>query len=191
MTGTLFLVVGPSGAGKDTLIGLARERLAAGGRHLFPRRVITRPAGAGGEDHVAATADSFAADAAAGRFALHWEAHGLAYGIPATIADSLAAGTHVVANVSRGVIAEALRRFPSVRVVHVTASPEVLACRLAARGREDPADVAARLARAAYPIPDGAPVVTVVNDGSLAAAGAAMVRALAGGEADQPAGSQV
>ncbi len=97
-------------------------------------------------------------------FALSWSAHGLRYGIPV---EAAAAAPVVVANVSRGVIAEAARRF-SVRVIEVTAPPDILAARLAARGRETAADVAGRLTRTAV-IPDGVPVETVWNDGLLQA----------------------
>ena len=40
--GTLVVVVGPSGAGKDTLIGLARALCANDARVVFPRRIVTR-----------------------------------------------------------------------------------------------------------------------------------------------------
>ncbi len=154
----LVLVVGPSGAGKDTLLNAARRTLACDQRFRFVRRVITRPADTAGEDHEPVTEAEFAARA----FALHWAAHGLRYGIPADIASDLASGVVVVANVSRGVIAEAATRFP-VRIIEVTAPPEVLAERLAARGRETAADIAERLART-VPLPDNVVVDTVLND---------------------------
>ena len=90
------------------------------------RRVITRPADPGGEDHEPVTEAEFAAR----DFALQWQAHGLHYGIPADIAVDLAAGLVVVANVSRAVIADAADHFP-VRVIEVTAPPHILAARLA------------------------------------------------------------
>jgi ribose 1,5-bisphosphokinase len=71
----------------------------------------------------------------------------------------------VVANVSRGVIAEAVERF-SVRVIEITAPPQVLAARLARRGRESAADVAVRLARSVA-VPDGIPAETVMNDATV------------------------
>jgi len=157
----LVLVVGPSGAGKDTLLDAARATLAGDPRFRFVRRVITRPADAGGEAHEAVTEAAFATR----DLALSWRAHGLSYGIPADIADDLRAGRTVVANVSRGVISAAAQRFP-VRVIEITAPPEVLTGRLAARGRETAADIAARLARSVA-LPDGIPSETVMNDGSI------------------------
>lgn len=162
--GTLFPVVGPSGAGKDTLIDAARR---ARPDVVFPRRVITRPEEKGGEPFEGVTEAEFRRRAEAGAFAFTWDAHGLSYGIPAGIAEALAAGRDVVFNGSRGIVAAARARFPRLRVIVVTAPPEVLAARLAARGREDAADIARRLARAGYAAPEGPDVVTVVNDGSV------------------------
>ncbi|HEY2621423.1 MAG TPA: phosphonate metabolism protein/1,5-bisphosphokinase (PRPP-forming) PhnN [Acetobacteraceae bacterium] len=154
----LVLVVGPSGVGKDTLLEAARQALTDDPRFRFVRRVITRPAHGGGEGHEAVTEAEFAAR----DFALQWQAHGLRYGIPV---DAIGPGIIAVANVSRTVIAEAARHF-SVRVIEITASPEVLAARLVSRGREAAADVAARLARRVT-VPDHVPADTVLNDGVL------------------------
>jgi ribose 1,5-bisphosphokinase len=154
----LVLVVGPSGAGKDTVLGMARRALAADSRFRFVRRAITRPAEAGGEDHEAVSEAAFDRRA----FALHWQAHGLRYGIPADIVQDLDRGAVVVANASRAVIAEAAAKFP-VRVIEVTAPPDVLARRLAERGRETAEDAARRLARD-VPIADHVATDTVVND---------------------------
>ena len=96
MSGTLVLVVGPSGSGKDTLIGGAARDLAGDGAFVFPRRIITRPTEAGGEPHIAQTLPAFEEAEKAGAFALSWRAHGLAYGIPGAIRGDLRAGRHVV-----------------------------------------------------------------------------------------------
>jgi phosphonate metabolism protein PhnN/1,5-bisphosphokinase (PRPP-forming) len=175
-------VVGPSGAGKDTLLDGARAALAGDPAFLFARRVITRPADAGGEAHEAVTEQAFAALRAAGALALWWRAHGLHYGISAGIADEIASGRVVVANLSRAVLPEAASRFP-LRVLHVTAPMPLRAARLAARGRESVADIAARLAREA-PLPPGLDVATVVNDAALEAGLAAVMAALSRAAAD-------
>lgn len=180
MRGTLILVVGPSGAGKDTLIAGATARLAGDRRFLFARRAITRPAGAGAEDHEPIERGMFEALRAADGFLLAWEAHGFGYGLPAALDAALAAGTHVVANVSRTVLAEAQGRFPPVAVVAVEAPPELLAARLAARGREQDAAVAARLAREGAGIPEGIAPIALANDGTIEAGIARFLAALEG-----------
>ncbi len=164
--GTLFLVVGPSGAGKDTLIDGARRSLEPDGRFFFPRRVITRPADSGGEDHDAMDPAAFEAAERDGAFALSWRAHGLAYGVPLCITGRLDAGYHVVVNVSRGVIAPARARFAQVRIIHVEASREILAGRLADRRRESAEAQAMRLKRASAIAVEGDDVTRLVNDGS-------------------------
>lgn len=167
--GRLVLVVGPSGAGKDSLIDAARQALAGAPQFCFPRRIITRGSDPVSEVHDTVSETEFARQREAGLYFLHWGAHGLFYALPGSVAADLAAGRTVVANVSRAVIDEARRRHPATTVVVVTAPPAVLAARLAGRGREDAAAIERRLARAAQE-PSGPGVVTVMNDGPLAAA---------------------
>lgn len=145
--GALVLVVGPSGAGKDTLMAAARALLADRTDIHMARRRVTRT-DTTGEDHAPVAPATFEADLAAGRYPLWWRAHGLAYALGPEVADAIRAGHTVMANGSRATLPEARRRFERAYVVLVTAPPEVLAARLAARGRESAADVAARLARA-------------------------------------------
>lgn len=191
--GVLFLVVGPSGVGKDSVLDGARAALAADHGFLFPRRTITRPADAGGELHDAMTPQAFEAAEAAGAFCLSWRAHGLAYGIPRAVADALAAGRSVVVNVSRTVIDQARRELAPVRVLAITASPEALAARLRGRGRESEDEIARRLARAAAFAVAGEDVITLSNDGALAdtvAACVALLRREADAATSCHAGSQ-
>jgi len=168
----LVLVVGPSGAGKDTLIDMARATLTGDARFCFVRRVITRGAEAGGEDHQAVDNAGFARR----DFALQWDAHGLRYGIPRDIESDIVRGRVVVASVSRGVIAAAAARYP-VRVVLVDAPADLRAARLAARGRESFADVSARLARSVA-LADGVATETVMNDGTPEQGAARFIAAL-------------
>lgn len=171
----LVLAVGASGVGKDSMLDGARAAFAADPRVVFVRRVITRPAGSGGEDHIAASPEEFASMCEAGAFAIHWPANGLAYGLPRRMDDDLAQGRVVVANVSRQILDDARERYPGLTVCVVTASTDTLRARLAARGRESPAEIEARLARVGAPTP-GRDVVTIANDGDLAVAVAAFAR---------------
>lgn len=141
MSGRLALVFGPSGAGKDTLPLAAAESLAGRPRSRFVRRVITRRFSAGDEQNEAASL----CRQAAGAFALDRSAHGLHYGNPADIPGDRAAGTTVVASVSR-TEKEAAARFP-VRPIEITAPVALRAARRAARERESETVVADRLKR--------------------------------------------
>lgn len=162
MSGCLVCVVGPSGAGKDTLIGLARAALADDPGFVFPRRLVTRPANAF-EDHATLSEDEFEAGLREKKFALSWRAHGLGYALEGAVGEAAEAGAIVVCNVSRSSIGDARERFPQVRVVLVTAPVGVLAARLAARGREGGIDLEGRLARIGLE-GAGRPDLIIVND---------------------------
>jgi ribose 1,5-bisphosphokinase len=166
-------VAGPSGAGKDTLLDAVRADLGGDARFHFARRSVTRPVTPGGEVHEALSAEGFEAALAAGAFILHWRAHGLGYGIRH---DEAPAGCVVVLSLSRAVLSQAAALRP-LRVIEVTAPPELLAERLARRGREDAASIAARLARE-MPLPPGLDVTRVANDGPVAAGAARLRQAL-------------
>jgi ribose 1,5-bisphosphokinase len=172
--GRLILVVGPSGAGKDTLLGLAQAACAEDQDILFPRRVVTREASAA-EDNVAVTADEFRRALEQGSFAVHWEAHGHAYALPVEINDDIRAGRTVVANVSRTVVGALRRTYAKVVVVSITAPPEVLAERLAARARRSDGNIEQRLSRS---VEDASADVTIVNAGSADYHGRQLVRVI-------------
>lgn len=178
MRGTLVLVVGPSGAGKDTLIAAARKALAGDPLFVFVRRMVTRDAIADLEDHDTISWAEFNASRQSGACGLAWEAHGLGYALPGSIRDDLDAGKVVVANVSRHVVAEAVQRFARCVVIAVAANAKVRAARLAGRGREDAIEVAARLSRQVEDQWAGAHAVTVDNSGDLATSTAAFIAAL-------------
>lgn len=172
-------VVGPSGAGKDTLLDAARLHFAGRPGLHFVRRTITRPAEAGGEDYDSVTPARFAALEAEGAFAVSWQAHGLSYAVPRAECRLLAEGGVVIGNGSRGALPAFARTFPALVILNVTARPDILAERLARRGRETAGDIAARLARE-QPIAARYRVLTVDNSGSLAEGKAAMIAALQG-----------
>ncbi len=176
--GRLFLVVGPSGAGKDTLIGEARRHLGEPEGFAFPRRVITRPPHAGSEDFTSATVEDFEARDRRGAFALSWRSHGLRYGIPAAIDGFLAEGRRVVVNVSRTVIDTARARYADTRVIQVKAPASVVLTRLQERRRETSDDIARRLERAVTLEVTGPHVYTIDNGGPLDQAAAAFLAAL-------------
>lgn len=162
--GRLVLVVGPSGAGKDTLLRLAQAACIEDHDIVFPRRVVTRESSAA-EDNIAMSPDEFNRARDHGDFAVHWEAHGHSYALPIEINDDIRAGRAVVVNVSRTVIAALRGAYANVVVVAITAPPDVLAQRLAARARVSDGNIADRLARSVDDTTANADV-TILNAGS-------------------------
>jgi ribose 1,5-bisphosphokinase len=176
--GKLVLVVGPSGAGKDTLLGLAKTACADDRGVVFARRVVTREA-TGAEDNHETNSAAFREAAGRGDFAVHWEAHGHAYGLYRSINDDIQSGRTVVANVSRTVVPKLRELYSNVLVVCVTAPAEVLAKRIAMRKRGSDGNLARRLARA---VEEAEPDATIVNVSSAEFHARQLVRLISEGK---------
>ena len=162
--GIFFFVVGPSGAGKDSLIDGAREVLSD---FVFARRVVTRPHGSPGEDHEALNETEFVRLDCQGEFLITWSAHGLRYGLRRDLLDALSRGHHVIANGSRAMIDVLSTRVPRLVVIEVNAPASVLAARILARGRETHDEVVKRVTRQVEPTSADVEVLKVMNDTTL------------------------
>jgi ribose 1,5-bisphosphokinase len=174
--GRLILVVGPSGAGKDTLLGFAKAACAEDGAIVFPRRVVTREASSA-EDNAQLGSEEFREALARGDFAMHWEAHGHSYGLPRAIDDDIRAGHSVVVNASRTVIDAARKAYANVVVIAITAPPEVLAERIKMRARGSDGGPEQRLSRT---VNTAAPDITILNVGRPEDHARRLVRAIKG-----------
>lgn len=180
-TGRLVYCMGPSGVGKDSLLDWLRAHLPLPlpWPVHWAQRTISRAATSGGEAHESVCPKAFAALCSEHAFALHWHANGLGYGVRHVQLAPLARGHWVLLNGSRAYLPEALARFPDLRAVHITASPQVLRERLLSRGRETREEVEARVQRAlTYTPPQGAASLEVHNDGALSDAGQRLLNAL-------------
>jgi ribose 1,5-bisphosphokinase len=176
--GRLILVVGPSGAGKDTLLGFARAACADDPAIVFPRRVITREASAS-EDNEEVSAEAFREALAHDEYAMHWEAHGHRYALRRAIDDDIGAGRTVVANVSRTVIPAIRHAYANVVVISITAPPDVLAERIAMRARGSDGRIEQRLGRTVDEAA-AAPEFTIVNVSSAEYHSRQLVRIIKG-----------
>ena len=178
--GKLFYVIGPSGAGKDSLIDYAK-RHGTPERIKFVRRYITRAANAGFERHIEVTRAGFQAKLEERFFALWWESHGNYYGISAVIDEWMEMGYNVVMNGSRGYLPKAIERYPDLVAVLVEVSPEVLRNRLHNRGRETSEQIEKRIQRSRQFDNLTAPnLVRINNDVALELSGARFIEIISG-----------
>ncbi len=145
--GTLVLLVGPSGSGKDSLLDFAREHFKGNDQVQFVQRCITRLKEDDTEDHQGMTVAQFQKAEREGQFVISWGAHGLYYGLPASLLEPLEKGGVAVANGSRKTIPVLRDQFPHLKVVNLTVQPDILAQRLASRGRESAEEIEKRLVR--------------------------------------------
>ncbi len=168
--GILVYMMGPSGVGKDTLIQYAQTLPSTSTvtRPLFvARRYITRPLDKGGEQHLSVSKKEFAQALAQNMFAMHWQSHGLYYGVDKSIDHWLMSNALVLVNGSRAFIPQALQKYPQLVPVLVQAHPECLQERLVTRGRDSAPLIASRIRRANLSIPAIPTLRIIDNSGPL------------------------
>jgi ribose 1,5-bisphosphokinase len=173
--GALAYAMGPSGAGKDTLLAGARA-VVDPARFAFAHRYITRPPMPEDENFVSLSQAEFAARREAGLLAFHWRARDVDYGIGIEIESWRARGLTVVVSGSRADWRSGAPAAAGAVPLLITAPAHLLAERLAARGRD--ADIARRLDRAAEFEIDAPGLIRIENDGSVADGVAKLVAAL-------------
>ncbi|MGD8913654.1 MAG: phosphonate metabolism protein/1,5-bisphosphokinase (PRPP-forming) PhnN [Candidatus Thiodiazotropha sp.] len=173
----LYYVIGPSGVGKDSLLNYARQHVGSNRAVMFAHRYITRPADAGGENHVSLSREEFISRAQMGCFAMQWHSHDTWYGIGIEINQWLEMGLKVVVNGSRAYLDNALQKYPRLIPVIISASPETLRQRLQERGRESMQEIEKRViqAMALERTIDHPRMVKITNEGALANAGDCLI----------------
>jgi ribose 1,5-bisphosphokinase len=178
MMGHLFLIVGPSGAGKDSLLDLAKVHFAMNPNIIFPQRYITRSGDAGGEDHIEVDEEEFEQLKQTGQFAFSWGAHDLKYAIPLSINTALEKGCNVVVNVSRGVIEYVRENYDHVSVISIVVNQDELSRRLTQRGRENTFEIINRLDRAKKFSVHGNDVIEIDNSGDIEVATEMLIKTI-------------
>ena len=168
----LFLIVGNSGSGKDSLIKEVQDNFPEHLKEIkVPKRVITRPPSPETEKYESIDEKTFLKLKKEGAFALDWHIYNLYYGVRENINDWLRKGYSVLINVSRKIISDARKKYPDMKVIFVKVPFEVTEKRIRERGRENEEYMRMRLERARknQNFPDADFVID--NSGSLQQAG--------------------
>ena len=168
--GTLFFLVGASGSGKDTLLRWVAAHLPPSSKLVFARRTITRAADAN-EDSEALDVAAFWQAAAAGEFAMLWQANDLCYAVRRGIEADLLAGRDVIINGSREYIPHLRQAYPAAQVIWIEAGAEQIRRRIVDRRRESGPALLRRLERVTQFSTEGDDALRVCNDGTVDQAG--------------------
>ncbi len=146
--GTLILVVGNSGSGKDSIINGTSEEYPLDLKKVYvAKRYITRPPSET-EDNYFISSEEFNERNKQGKFALQWHIYGLDYGVPIEIENWLKKGHTVIANVSRTIINDTRKKYKNVKVVFIDVPFDIILLRLKNRERESEQRLKERIERA-------------------------------------------
>lgn len=155
----IILMVGPSGAGKDTLLRHAKE--IYGEKLNFVKRYITRESDVNESNYYI---DDYAFEILKHNcyFASSWNAHGNFYGIPKRFIKT---GMNII-SISRSRIEDFESLYDNVYTINVTIPKDQLKQRLLDRARESEEDIEKRLSRN-YEKIEARNLIEFDNSGSL------------------------
>jgi guanylate kinase len=142
--GTLYLIVGASGSGKDTLIQHTTRII---GRVFVPIKYCTRKPRQGemqGREYRFVSERQFRKL----KLFTKYEVYGASYGVGTKLLQELSKGYDVFLNISNRLTGEIKARYPRTKVVYVFVSLDKLKERILMRRREDEKSIAERLERA-------------------------------------------
>jgi ribose 1,5-bisphosphokinase len=177
--GTLYLIIGNSGSGKDSLIQWVLKKWPSTKiAPLVPKRVITRPPSPTTEEYESVSESEFQKMSEEGAFSLQWRSYQIFYGVRTEINDTLATGRSILVNVSRQIVESTRSRFPHVCIIFIRVPFKITEARIRSRSREHDVELEARLQRARenqdFPTAD----YIIDNSGDLEAAGSQLLKFL-------------
>jgi phosphonate metabolism protein PhnN/1,5-bisphosphokinase (PRPP-forming) len=146
--GILFLIVGNSGSGKDSIISGLIKVFPPNLKQLYtPKRIITRLPSEN-ENNIHISTQEFKRMEEKGKFALKWQIYGLDYGIPITIESYLKRGHPVIINVSRTIVKDAREKYENLKVIFIQVPFDITRQRIKDRKRETEGLLKERIERA-------------------------------------------
>jgi len=166
--GILFLIVGNSGSGKDSIISGVISKYPSNLKQIYaPKRYITRPPSKF-EKNISITPEEFRKMEINGKFALKWNIYGLNYGILTEIENFLNKGHPVIINVSRTIVKQAREMYKNVKVIFIEVPFEITLQRIKDRKRESDDLLKERIERARKNQKFAEADFTIDNSGNLA-----------------------
>jgi ribose 1,5-bisphosphokinase len=135
-SGLIFLIVGNSGSGKDSLIKSVMEKWPKDRPPIkIPQRYITRPPHET-EPFISVSVEEFQKIKKANKFLFDWFIYDIYYGVPREVLDWVNQGHHVLINVSRNIIPQARQQVKNLKVIFVYVPFDVTQARVKSRARE-------------------------------------------------------
>ncbi|MHB0936037.1 MAG: guanylate kinase [Armatimonadota bacterium] len=147
LQGILFILSGPSGVGKDTVLRAALPQLGNIRRSVSATTRAQRPNERDGEDYFFISTETFVHMMETGELLEHAPVHGKLYGTPrGWVLDQLRAGTDVVLEIDIQGAIQVKTNFPEAILIFLAPpSWEELSRRLHTRNTESEAEIKHRL----------------------------------------------
>ncbi len=163
----LFLVIGNSGSGKDSIISGIIKKFPANLNKIYsPKRYITRT-GSITENNIEVTKEKYNQMCKKKQFALSWYIYEYYYGIPIIIDDYLKKGIPVIINVSRNIVEEAKNIYKNIKIMFINVPIKIIINRLKERDRENREELKKRIIRAQKNQTFQMADITIDNSGDL------------------------
>ncbi len=138
--GVLFLIVGNSGSGKDSIIEYVTNKVP-GLRKI--KRYITR-APSNTENYHSINAEDFNKS----DYFICWQAYDKLYGVGNEVLEGLQQGRNYIVNISRKAIKKIMERWDNTYLIECVVPIMIITRRLNYRGRESPEEIQQRVQRA-------------------------------------------
>ncbi len=173
--GTLYLIVGPAGSGKQALIDAVLET-----RPDIRRAPLIVSAQRSDNTCVvgAITPDRFLNLMRREAFALQWDSDGFRYGLTHDATKQLSDGHSLILSCDSFVIEQARQLYPNVQAIYITARLDVLRRRLSSMAYGSDAEIDMHIAQSLRLRPRDGQVTTVDTSDSIAAGAIALMAAI-------------